>query len=127
MGTKIPDMLSNNPGGVTGLTDLNDHRAQPSIYVGETARSLKERSADHHADYRNENDDSHMLKHASHNHHQTENIEFYQYVVGRYKTSLSRQIAEAVRIQMRENALNSTGVYNRCRLTRLVVDSNWDK
>ena len=28
---------------------------------------------------------------------------------------------------MRGNTLNSTGVYNRCKLTRLVVDSNWDK
>ena len=28
---------------------------------------------------------------------------------------------------MRRNTLNSTGVYNRCKLTRLVVESNWDK
>ena len=28
---------------------------------------------------------------------------------------------------MRKSTLNSTGVYNRCKLTRLVVDSDWDK
>jgi hypothetical protein len=56
-----------------------------------------------------------------------ENVEFYQYVVGRYKTSINRQIAEALRIQMRGDTLNSTGVYNRCKLTRLIVDSHWDK
>ena len=28
---------------------------------------------------------------------------------------------------MRQNTLNSVGVYNRCKLTRLVVDTEWDK
>ena len=28
---------------------------------------------------------------------------------------------------MRGNVLNSAGVYNRCKLTRLVVDTEWDK
>ena len=49
------------------------------------------------------------------------------YVVGPYKSCLDRQIWEAVRIQMRQNTLNSVGVYNRCKLTRLVVDTEWDK
>ena len=31
------------------------------------------------------------------------------------------------RIQLRGNVLNSAGVYNRCKLTRLVVDTDWDK
>ena len=33
----------------------------------------------------------------------------------------------AVRINMRGVVLNSAGVYNRCKLTRLVIDSDWDK
>ena len=44
-----------------------------------------------------------------------------------FKTPLERQVAEAVRIQLRGSTLNSIGVYNRCKLTRLVVDTNWDK
>ena len=48
------------------------------------------------------------------------------YVVGAYKSCLDRQIGEAVRIQMRQNTLNSVGVYNRWNLTLLVVDTNWD-
>ena len=44
-----------------------------------------------------------------------------------YKTSLARQIGEALRIQLRGNVLNSAGVYNRSKLTRLVVDTEWDK
>ena len=69
------------------MTDLEDNRAQPSIYVGETARRLKERSAEHHADFQNGSEDSHMLKPVSLNHPETEKVEFYQYVVGQYKTS----------------------------------------
>ena len=44
-----------------------------------------------------------------------------------FKSPLERQVAEAVRIQLRGSTLNSMGVYNRCKLTRLVVDTEWDK
>ena len=47
-------------------------------------------------------------------------------VVKKCKSSLERQVREAVRIQMRGNVLNKKGVYNRCKLTRLVVDEEWD-
>ena len=52
---------------------------------------------------------------------------FNQFIVGQYKSALSRQVAEAVRIQMRCNVLNSVGMFNRCKLTRLVIDHEWDK
>ena len=117
-----------NPDGDTGLATLKDSRANPSIYVGETSRSLKERSLEHHNDYRKNKDDSHMLKHASHSHNRDNNNPmFNQYIVGSFQSSLSRQIAEAVRIQLRGATLNSAGVYNRCKLTRMVVDTDWDK
>ena len=41
------------------------------------------------------------------------------------KTSLERQ-RQAVRISMRGSVLNKKGMYNRCKLTRLVVDRDWD-
>ena len=44
-----------------------------------------------------------------------------------FKTSLERQIAEAVRIQRRGNVLNRRGEYNRCNITRLVLDTNWEQ
>ena len=47
-------------------------------------------------------------------------------VVNKCKSSLERQVREAVRIQMRGNVLNKKGLYNRCKLTRLVVDEEWD-
>ena len=48
-------------------------------------------------------------------------------VVKKCKSSLERQVREAVRIQMRGNVLNKKGLYNRCKLTRLVVDEEWDQ
>ena len=41
------------------------------------------------------------------------------------KNTLGKQVA--LRIQIRSSVLNSVGVYNRSKLTRLVVDHEWDK
>jgi hypothetical protein len=110
-----------NPGEKVNLPNLEDHRPLPSIYVGESARSLKERAGEHQRDYDSMKDDSHMLKHWTAAHGPRDKPKFTQVVVRRVKTALDRQIAEAIRIQLRGNTLNSVGVYNRCRLTRLVV------
>ena len=53
--------------------------------------------------------------------------EFNFRVVKSYKTSLERQIGEAIRIQSRGNVLNQRGEYNRCNITRLVLDSKWEE
>ena len=50
---------------------------------------------------------------------------FHFRVVKKCQSSLERQVREAIRIQMRGNVLNKKGRYNRCKLTRLVVDSEW--
>ena len=47
-------------------------------------------------------------------------------VVKSCKSSLERQVREAVRIQMRGDVLNKKGMYNRCKLTRMVVDLEWE-
>ena len=48
-------------------------------------------------------------------------------LVKKCNSSLARHVREAVRIQMRRNVQNKKGVYNRCNLTRLAVDSEWDE
>ena len=48
-------------------------------------------------------------------------------VVKKCKSALERQVREAVRIQMRGTVLNKKGMYNRCKLTRMVVDSEWEE
>ena len=117
----------NGPEKEKTSSSLADSRTEPSIYVGETGRSLMERSKEHHRDLRKHHEDSHMLKHWATSHPEEEKPRFHQYVVGKYSSCLDRQIGEAVRIQLRANTLNSMGVYNRCKLTRLVVDTQWDQ
>ena len=49
-------------------------------------------------------------------------------VVKSFRTSLDRQVAEAIRIEMRGGAvLNRRGEFNRCSLTRLGLDDKWEK
>ena len=107
--------------------NIKDNRDSASIYVGETSRSLMERAKEHHDDYRKNRDDSHMMKHWANSHPGPVKPKFHQYVIASFKSSLDRQVAEAVRIQHRGQVLNSVGVYNRSKLTRLVVDQEWDK
>ena len=46
-----------------------------------------------------------------------------------FQDALTRQVAEAVRIELRgENVLNSKSEYTRCRIPRLVIDqAEWRK
>ena len=48
-------------------------------------------------------------------------------MVKKCKSALERQVREAIRIHLRGNVLNKKGHYNRCKLTRLVVDRDWDE
>ena len=64
----------------------------------ETSRSLKERAFEPHNDYTKKADESNMLILAMMSHSQSDPPTFNQYIVGSYKTSLNRQIAEAVHI-----------------------------
>ena len=102
-------------------SELEDTRDEPSIYVGETARSLAERSAEHWKDFESRDTDSHMLKHWM-IHHKGEGRPNFKFEVVKFcKDALSRQVGEAVRISFRKNCLNSKAGYNRCGLTRLTI------
>ena len=67
-----------------------------------------------------------MLEHQVASHMGEGPPQFNFKVVKSCKTSLERQVREAVRIHMRGEVLNKKGMYNRCRLTRLVVDQKWE-
>ena len=46
-------------------------------------------------------------------------------MVGSYQDAMTRQIAEAVRIDLRgEDVLNSKSEYSRCKIPRLVIDQD---
>ena len=70
-------------------------------YVGETARSVYERSFEHLTDYENFSTKSHMLKHAveMHDGEELDKIEFGIKIIKTAKTSFERQIFESVVIQ----------------------------
>ena len=96
----------------------------PSIYVGETSRTIQERGEEHWAAARGSRkarEGTHIAKHQEQC-HPGEEPEFILRAVGFYKTALSRQTAEAVRIGRRggEGAvLNSRSEFNRCFIPRL--------
>ena len=97
----------------------------PSIYVGETSRSVQERALEHHAALKNKSENSHMYKHWLLHHPGEEEPKFIMKVVQFHGTALSRQVGEAVRIARRGRdtpLLNSRGEYNRCSIVRLSLD-----
>ena len=73
---------------------------KPAIYVGETSRSITERSKEHWGAYRGKKEDSHMWKHVEME-HKGEEANFVMKVLGSHKTALGRQVSEAVRIRRR--------------------------
>ena len=98
------------------------------VYVGESSRSLYERAREHQADRNKGSDDSHQVKHWMIDHQDLLAPPKFQFkIIQTFKDPLSRQLAEAVRIELRgENILNSKGEFNRCKVPRLTIDpENW--
>ena len=101
-----------------------DGGGTPSLYVGETARSLMERAREHINDFETKSKKSHIWKHQTDCHGGNSNHNFIFKIVDTPKSALSRQIGEAVLISRRggEGAiLNARGEYNRCHITRLTL------
>ena len=97
----------------------------PTLYVGETSRSIFERSREHWDDWRSRKEESHIRRHQEAEHGGDGAPKFIMRVVQFSKTALSRQIGEAVRIGRRGGAgriLNSKSEYNRCKIPRLVIE-----
>ena len=84
----------------------------PTVYVGETSRSIYERSREHWEGARKGNNKNHMARHQVLEHGGEPAPDFQMKIKGYYKTALARQVAEAVFIRRRggEGAiLNSQG------------------
>ena len=116
--------VSCNPGAVK-KGELEEGRVDvPTIYVGETSRSIFERSKEHWEGARKGAENNHMVKHLRMVHEEEQEPKFAMKVIKHYKTALARQIAEAVRIRRRggEGAiLNSKGEFSRSHIPRLQV------
>ena len=70
----------------------------PSLYVGESSRSIQERALEYWAAARRGDTDSHMRKHQDME-HPGEQPKFLFKVVSTHRTALNRQVREAVRIR----------------------------
>ena len=109
---------------------MKDMAKKEGVYVGESARSIFERAGEHQADASSRKEDSHILKHWLTSHPEEPGPPTFRIeVVGSFQDALTRQVAEAVRIDLRgENVLNSKSEYTRCRIPRLVIDqAEWSK
>ena len=86
---------------------------------------MYERMKEHWGAYRSKKGDSHMFVHHQNEHGATEEPKFQVRAVKYYKTALTRQIGEAVRIRRRGGAgmiLNSKSEFDRCKIPRLVIE-----
>ena len=108
--------------GAAGKEELRELRQDvPTVYVGETSRSIQERGEEHWAGWRSQKATNHMYYHQTME-HSGEPPQFILKPVKWFRSALSRQLAEAVRIRRRggEGAiLNSRSEYNRCHISRL--------
>ena len=103
--------------------------SKPSLYVGETARSLHERAKEHLSDFGAKKKGSHIWRHQLEHHGGSQEHAFLFRIVETPRNALSRQIGEAVKISRRggEGAiLNAKGEYNRCHITRLTLGEEED-
>ena len=96
----------------------------PSIYVGESRRSIKERGGEHWTSYKSKAQDSHILKHQT-NHHPGKEPKLILRVSSFHKSALEQQVTEAVRIRRRGSqgaVSNSKSEFDRCKIPRLVLE-----
>ena len=101
-------------------------------YVGESSRSLFERSNEHREDFLNLSEKSHMLKHylTHHKDIKREELEFGIRVRKKFKKSFGRQVGEAIVIEQEILSgtilLNSKSEFNRCSVARLTIGTYKD-
>ena len=116
--------LDCNP-GAGGEKELREIKTSiPTAYVGETSRSIWERTKEHWSSYKSRSSDSHLLKHQEICHGGAP-PSFIMRVVNSSRTALERQTREAVRIRRRggEGAiLNSKAEYGRSYIPRLQLE-----
>ena len=104
-------------------SSLKDGRENPSIYVGETARSISERASEHWADYRSGAEESHILKHWKSHHAGVGEPKFRFKVVKFCRDALTRQVWEATGIFLRGITLNSKSGYNMIGIAKLTLNA----
>ena len=110
--------------------ELEELKSGRGIYVGESSRSIYERSKEHQADKEARSEESHQIKHWLTDHQDLMTPPTFKFrIIQTFQDPMTRQLAEAVRIELRgAGVLNSKAEYNRIRVPRLRVDlEGWRK
>ena len=96
--------------------------------MGETSRTLYERGKEHWRGFYSKSENSHIYKHHQIHHDGIGEPSFLLRPIRFFTTALTRQIAEATRIQRlgEEIVLNSKAEYNRCKIGRLTIGEDVD-
>ena len=100
------------------------------IYVGETSRSLHERALEHERDAKAFSPKSHIVKHWMISHPVLPNPPEMEFTISaRFKDCLSRQIGEALKINLSKDILlNSKSEYNSNSLNRISIQEDaWER
>ena len=115
--------LKCNPNVVKEGGKVTPPKTFPSIYIGETSRSIAERGKEHWRGYMEGKEDNHIWKHHVLHHGGEGHPNFLIRPIQYFKSALTRQVAEAVRIgRLGEGVvLNSKSEFNRCKLGRLTL------
>ena len=85
------------------------------VYVGESSRSIYERAKEHESDRNKNAEESHQIKHWLTSHEDLLAPPKFKFkIVTSFQDPLTRQLSEAVRIELRgEDILNSKAEYSR--------------
>ena len=136
-------MVCNPTDNVTYKTDASELLSSPQedlvhpstqkpgkregIYIGESSRSLHERSSEHENDAQNLTCKSHFIKHWIVKHPDLPARPPFRFkITTKYRDALSRQVGEAMRIMMsRDELLNSKSEYVRNCIT--ISEKDWEK
>ena len=98
-------------------------KGEMKFYYGESSKTAFERGVQHEKDYVSKLDDSHMYKHFTEAHGDSDikDIRFGMTVLRSHPSAFHRQVSESVLIFRNQNNLNSKSMYDRCVIPRLQV------
>jgi hypothetical protein len=111
---------------VSSPQEANQTMQRKGVYIGESSRSLFERTREHYRDARDMSEKSHMVKHWLMDHADLDKQPLFQFkITGQFKDCLSRQVSEAIKIlYSKDTLLNSKSEYLANNISRITIEDN---
>ena len=101
------DLCNKEEVGSNNKKELEELKSRRGIYVGESSRSIYERSKEHQADKEARSEESHQVKHWLTDHPDLMSPPTFKFsIIQSFQDPMTRQLAEAVRIELRGQAQN---------------------